>query len=346
MGKYYVVVDFGSGNTKISAYRKVQSGYELFSGSIFKTSATGLKNSETLQTFSQSLRRLNLKSGELYVILPEENESVVSCEADYPVGSKKELDGIVKNNLASMLKEDESLYYHSWRLVKPYSSGQGLFQIAAVRKEYIDVIHEIAEQHKLKFCYADLAANTVENLCRLIKNDKKHGLSSNDDASVIVEVGHRSVRVVTFSREAVIHTSAAVHNLYRMDKLILDSLHDLKNDQKINPELLKMNPAYALRVSQYEGFLNSLSADIIRFIKQSVSGEERYNLNSVYFTGGMYKTPKLVSIIKESFDVPCYAFPIGDYMHMSENCIHHADNKLYPSEDVFAPSLGALIGGF
>ena len=287
---------------------------------------------------------MNVKAAELYVLLSEENENILSIEADYPLGSKKEVDKMVANNLSSMLKEDESLYYHSWRLLRSYSNGKGLYQIASVRKEYIDAIHSIAEHFKLKFCRADLSNNAVESLAQYINDDRRHGRPS-EDTGIIVEVGHRNVRVVAFTGKETIRTYTAPHNLHRMDKLILETGQGPNNDDGAVPELLKMNPAYALRVSQYEGFLDALSADIIRFIKQAVSETETQTLDCIYFTGGMYKMPKLVSNIKESLDVPCYAFPISDYMQMKDNCIQCIDTKLYPSVDAFAASLGVLIGG-
>lgn len=55
--------------------------------------------------------------------------------------------------------------------------------------------------------------------------------------------------------------------------------------------------------------------------------------------------PQLVSEIKESFEVPCFAFPISDFIHIKENCIVHEAKKPEPIADIFAVSIGALMGG-
>ncbi len=345
MGKCIVVVDFGQGKTKISAYRKEDGKATLVAGAVFNTPEAGLGEPELLQMLSVQLEKLELGSGTLFVLLPADEKNVIVGEADYPMGTSKEVANIIKNNLSSFIPDEAEPFNYDWRLTEAYPSGHGHFQIAAVKLSDIEAIHEIAERKKLTLVRADITANALESSARLLRTDKKYGLSSSDDAVALVDVGHKSAHVVILSKDRIIKTQALHHNLYRMDKLIIASLGDLKNDKNIIPELLKLNSSYTQKVSQYEVFLESVSADIIRTVKQAVSGESRYHLNAIYFTGGLYKVPGLVGHIKDSFGVPCFSFPIGDFVQFKDNCIRHEPKKAVPVADVFTASIGAFMGG-
>ena len=345
MGKHHMVIEIGAGNTKISVFRKDKDVFELFSGAIFNTPESGLRDEELFSNISQFIKRVDAKKADLTILLPEDGNDVILDEITLPLGNKKELDGMVKSSLPGLLKDDESLFYHSWRLRRTYAGEQGDFQIAAVRKEYMDMLHEIAEQNKLRLVGADITTNAVERLGSLLCTNPKDAPSAPSDAIAVVDVGQKNARITVATKNSVSCVAVVSHNLYRMDKLIRESIYDQKEDSKVPFEMLKLNPSYALRISQYDGFLSQLSSDIIRHIKQAISGENRCTLSCIYFTGGMYKTPKLVSTVKESFDAPCYAFPIRDYMVMADRCIHCQGNKMYPSEDIFAASLGVWMGG-
>lgn len=345
MGKCIVVTDFGLGRTKIGAYKKEGGKFVLYSGAIFDTPEGGFSEPETLQMFSASLDKMAVKSGDLLVSLPVDEKNIVCTEADYPLGNAKEVANIVKNNLGGIVPDEAEQFTADWRLLESYSSGQGKFQIAAVKTSCMETLQEIAEKKHFVLKRADLSINAVENLVGLIRSDAKYGLNSTSDAAAIVDVGHKSAKIIVFTKERCVRSETVSHNLYRLDKIINSTLGDLKNDPGIIPETLKLNPSYTGKITQYNGFLSSLTTDIIRVIKQSVSGEYRYQLSGIYFTGGLFKMPQLVSTVKDTFNVPCFAFPIDDFLQVNSNCISHANKRVYPSPDVFAASLGMLIGG-
>ena len=345
MGKCIVVADFGRGKTKISAYRKEEGSWVLYSGAIFDTPIGGFSEPELLQMFSVHLDKLDVKSGVLYAVLPADEKNIVMSEADYPMGTAKEVASIVKNNLSGFLPEETEQYNYDWRLVEGYPSGQGHFQIVAVKNTDMELMHDIAERKHMKLVWADLSSNALETLAKQLRTDPKYGLITSDDAVAVVDIGHRGANIVVLSKDRIIRNAAISHDFYRMDKIIMGTIGDLKNDKTIIPELLKLNPAYVSNINQYPVFLEDAVAEIVRTIKQSVSGENRYRLNTVFFTGGLYTMPQLVREIKESFEVPCFAFPISDFVHIKENCIVHEAKKPEPTADIFAASIGALMGG-
>lgn len=345
MGKHQMVIDIGAGNTRISVFRRKKDVFELISGAVFTTPESGLKDEELFSNLSQFIKRVEVKRADLTVLLPEDGDNVVLDEITLPIGNKKEIGGMIQNSLPGLLKDDESLFYHSWRLCRTYSGEQGDFQVAAVRKEYMDLLYEIAEQNKAQLICTDITTNAVENLGRLICSSPKYAPTASSGAVAVVDVGCKNARITVHTKNSILRSVVVPHHLYRMDRLIHDAVQGLKNENKIHPELMKLDPAYALRVGQYGELLSQLSSEIIRHIKQAVSSDNRCSLSSIFFTGGMYKSPKLVSTVKESFEVPCYAFPIRDYMTMIDKCIHCQSDKIYPSEDVFAASVGALMGG-
>ncbi len=345
MGKCIVVVDFGQGKTKISAYRKEDGKMTLVSGSVFNTPQGGLSEPELLQMLSVQLEKLELGSGTIMVLLPADEKNVIVSEADYPMGTPKEVANIIKNNLSSFIPDEGEPFNYDWRLIEGYPSGHGHFQIAAIRISDIETIHEIAERKKLTLIRADISANALESAAILLRSDIKYGIATGEDAVVLIDVGHKNANVVVVSKDRIVKSQTLQHDFYRLDKLIMGTLGDMKNDKTLVPELLKLNPVYAQKISQYEGFLDSVTADIIRTIKQAVSGESRYRLNTVYFTGGLYKMPGLVGRIKESFGVPCFAYPIQEFVQFKENCIKHEAKKAIPTPDIFTASVGALMGG-
>ena len=168
MGKHHMVIEIGAGNTKISAFRKEKDVFELFGGAIFHTLEAGLKDEELFSNISQFIKRAGTKKADLKILLPEDGNDVILDEITLPLGSKKELDGMVKSSLPGLLKDDESLFYHSWRLRRTYAGEQGDIQVAAVRKEYMDMLHEIAEQNKLQLVCTDIITNAVECLGNLL----------------------------------------------------------------------------------------------------------------------------------------------------------------------------------
>lgn len=345
MGKCNVVIDFGNGKTKISAFEKEGNKFVLTTGAIIETGENNMESPELLQSISSFLLQMRPGAGNLILIMPENGDIVPTTVAEYPLGTNKEVDGMIKNNLSAIIPENQDKYHCSWRHVRNTEEGLGEFQIAAVKKQTMENIQDIAAQHKLNLVSADLAANAVENLAVLLQKNEKLAPKSANDAMAIVEVGYKSVRVCVFTRDAIIKTKSIGHDLYRMDKLIYDSLGDLKQDKNIVPEFLKMNASFALKVKQYQNFLQSVTSDIIMQIKRSIGGETSYRLSNIYFTGGMYKMPHLVSTVKDSFGVPCYAFPIEDYIEINHGCILRENNKPYPSEEVYTASIGALYGG-
>lgn len=345
MGKCIVVADIGQGKTKISAYQKEENKYVLFSGTVFDTPAGGLSEPELLQMIAVHLEKLEVKSGTMYAVLPADEKNVIVGEADYPMGTPKDVGNIIKNNISSVIPEDVEQFHYDWRLVEGYPSGHGHFQIVAAKNTDIELLHEIAERKRLKLTYADVTVNAIENLARLLRTDKKYGLDTPDDAVALVDVGYKTVQVVVLSKDRIISNVTLAHDLYRVDKIIMSTLGDLKNDKTVIPELLKLNPAYTQKISQYPGFLEVMISETVRTIKQAVSGENRYRLSTIYFTGGLYKMPQLVSGIKESFGVPCFAFPMADFVTMKENCVVHEAKKAAPTIDLFATTLGALMGG-
>ena len=345
MGKCKVVVDIGFGLTKIAAFRKTAGKYELFSGALFDTPDTGLSEPETLQNLALHLEKLAVKSGDMHVILPVDEKTTVCAEAEYPTGSAKDVSAIIKNNLSGILPDDESLFSHSWRILEKYPSGQGKYQIAATRTEIMERLYEATEKSKMNLKTADITGNAVENLAGVLRYDRKYGISSAEDAIVLVDVGYKTAHIVVVGKEKIIGMNVVSHNLYRLDKIILSSSPELKKDPNIIPELLKFNSSFTSKISQYGGFIDYLTTEIIRCIKQTVSGENRYHLTTIYFTGGMFKVPTLVSTIKDSFGVPCFAFPMSDFMQLNEGCIIRPNRKASPTADLFATSLGALLGG-
>ncbi len=345
MGKCIVVADIGHGKTKLSVYQKEENKHVLVSGAVFDTPSGGLSEPELLQMIAVHLEKLEVKSGTMYAILPADEKNVIVGEADYPMGTPKDMASIIKNNMSSVIPEDTEHYHYDWRLVEGYPSGHGHFQIVAAKNADMELLHEIAERKHLKFVYADVTVNAIENVARLLRTDNKFGLNSAEDAVALVDMGYKTAQVVVLSKDRIISSVTLTHDLYRMDKIIMSTLGDLKNDKTVIPELLKLNPFYTQKVSQYPGFLEVAISEIVRTIKQAVSGENRYRLSTVYFTGGMYKMPQLVGGIKESFGVPCFAFPMTDFVTMKENCVAHEAKKADPTIDLFAASLGALIGG-
>lgn len=345
MGKCYVVADFGRGKTKLSAYRKEEGKLSLYSGAVFDTPSGGFGDPELLQMFSVWLEKLDVKSGELIAVLPVDDKFVITGEADYPMGTEKEIAGIIKNNLASFIPEEADEYHYDWRLVESYPSGHGHFQIAAVRTAEIELMHDLAERKHLKLMRADVTGNALENLAVLLRKDKKYGLNTSEDAIALVDIGHKSAHIIVLSKDRVIASTMVNHDLFRMDKIIMSTLGDLKADKNIIPELLKLNPSYTEKVGQYESFLDMAATDVIRVIKQAVSGENRYRLSTIYFCGGLYKMPQLVGRIKESFGVPCFAFPVGEFVTVNTGGIAHETRKPEPSPDIFTASIGALMGG-
>jgi len=345
MGKCIVVAGFGQGKTKISAYRKEEGKLILFSGAVFDTPAGGFAEPELLQMFAVHLEKLDVKSGVLYALLPVDEKNVIAGEADYPMGTAKDVASIIKNNISNFIPEDADQFNYDWRLMEGYPSGHGHFQVAAVRNSDMDIMHDIAERKHLNLVYADLNSNAIEMLARQLRKDKKYGLNTAEDAIALVDVGHRGAKIIVLSKDRIIRNVSVTHDFYRMDKIIMGTLGDLKNDKAVIPELLKLNPSYTHNVSQYPAFLESATAEIVRNIKQSVSGENRYRLNTIFFTGGLYKMPQLVSKVKESFDVPCFAFPMSDFVLIKDNCIVHEAKKATPTADIFAASIGALMGG-
>ncbi len=288
---------------------------------------------------------MELGSGTLLVLLPADEKNIIVGEADYPMGTPKEVANIIKNNISTFIPDEGEPYHYDWRLTEAYPSGHGHFQIAAVKQSDIEIIHDIAERKKLTLIRADLSVNALESAADLLRGDKKYGLATSEDAIALVDVGHKTAQVVVISRDRVIKSQTLRHDLYRMDKLIIGSMGDLKNDKNIIPELLKLNPSYTQKVSQYDGFLEAIATDVVRTVKQAVSGESRYRLTTVYFTGGLYKMPGLVGYIKESFSVPCFAYPINEFVQFKDNCIKHEAKKAVPSPDIFTASVGALAGG-
>lgn len=345
MGKCNVVIDIGFGLTKIVAFRKTDGKYELFSGAVFDTPEAGLSEPETLQSMALYLEKLVVKSGDMYVILPVDERTTICTQTEYPMGAAKDVSAIIKNNLAGLLPEDESLFCHSWRFLEKYPSGQGKYQIAATRTENMERLYDIAEKRRLNFKSADVTCNALENLACALQKDRKYGLASAEDAVVLIDVGYKTAHIVVVGKDKIIGTNVISHNLYRLDKIILSSSPDLKKDPNIVPELLKFNSSFTSKVSQYNGFIEALTTEIIRCVKQTVSGESRYHLTTVYFTGGMFKMPTLVSTIKDSFGVPCFAFPMSDFMQLNEGCIIRPNRKASPTADLFAASLGAMLGG-
>lgn len=345
MGKCFVVADFGQGKTKLSAYRKEEGKTVLFSGAVYDTPKNGFSDPEMLQMFSVWLEKLAVRRGELFAVLPVDDKFVIVGESDYPMGTEKEIAGIIKNNLATFIPEETEQYHYDWRLVEGYPSGHGHFQVAAVRSAEIDLMHEIAERKHMKLCRADITGNALENLACLLRGDKKYGLNTSEDAVALVDVGAKNSHVIVLSKDRVIENVSVGHDLYRMDKIIMSTLGDLKADKTIIPELLKLNPSYTEKISQYENFLDMAATDVIRHVKQAVSGENRYRLSTIYFSGGLYKMPQLVSRIKESFGTPCFAFPLGDFVSVNVGGIAHEARKPEPTADIFATSFGALMGG-
>ena len=285
MGKWIVVVDFGQGKTKISAYQKEDGKLVLFSGAVFDTPAGGFSEPELLQMLAVHLEKLDVKRGVLYALLPADEKNIIAGEADYPMGTAKDVASIIKNNLSNFIPEDADQYNYYWRLMEGYPSGHGHFQIAAVKNSDMDIMHDIAERKHLNLVYTDLSSNAIENLAKQFRKDKKYGLNSSEDAVALVDVGHRGAKIVVLSKDRIIRNVSVLHDFYRMDKIIMGTLGELKKDKEIIPELLKLNPSYAHNVSQYPAFLEGATAEIVRNIKQSVSGENRYRLNTIFFTG-------------------------------------------------------------
>lgn len=345
MGKCRVVADFGIGKTKISIYFATKDGMEFREGAVFNTPEGILENPETLQAFILHLDKLSVKGGDLYVVLPVDENLVFCQNKEYPVGTKKEMKAFMKNSLSDIVKENPEQYFTAGKLLETYSSGQGLFQVIAVKAEPIKALCEAAEKKHLKVKRIDIAQNALADIACLMRNDDKRGLRTNDDAIAVVDVGYKTVQVVVLTKDRVLSTDYFEHELYRLDKIIMNNAYDLKNDPKIVPELLKLNPSYTSKISQYNSFLDMLTSDTVRKIKHGVSAESRYHLTTIYFTGGMYRAPTLVSKIKESFNVPCFAFPMDEILPIGGSIIITGQNSPKPTSDLFAPSIGIMKGG-
>lgn len=345
MGKCQLVADFGNGKVKISAFRKSGGKYELYGGSIFDTPEGGICEPECLRKFSSALDKLHPAGGDIYILLQTDEKNVFVTEEDYPADSAKSVNAIIESSLSGFVTEETEKFTFSWRLIEKYPSGRGRFQIAAARTDFIEELQDIAEKHKCALKRADIVLNADENLSRLLRKKEKYGLSSNSDTAAIIDVGHKTANVIVFNNENTVAAETLGHNLYRMDKIIADVGGDLKNDPDIALEMLKLNPSYTSLSAQYNGFLEGIASDIIRTVKHAVGSDRDSKLSAVYFTGGLFKTPGLVSAVKESFSVSCYAYPIKDFISINEECINREAKKPYPNAEMFAASLGMLAGG-
>ncbi len=345
MGKCCVVADFGTGKTKIAAFRMEDGRPKLFSGTVTNSPEGGLGEVDTVQEFALHLDKLAVKTGELIVILPIDEKNTFCTESEYPIGSKKDVNLMIQNNLSSFLPDEPEQYTHSWRLIEGFPSGQGKFQIAATKTAPMEALYDIAEKKGLTLSRVAITPNVLEQSAMLLRRDKKYGMTAAEDAVALVDVGYKTAHVTVVSKDKCIGTVAVSHDLYRLDKIIMNSSQDLMKDPKIIPEMLKLNPSFTSRISQYETFVEGLASDIIRSIKQAVGGEYNLRLTTIYFTGGMYKSPTLVSKVKDSFGVPCFAFPTTDFISIADKCISYGQRSPYPSADIFTASLGALMGG-
>ncbi len=345
MGKCCVVADFGSGKTKIAAFKMEDGKPLLYSGTVTNTPENGLSDVEAVQGFALQLDKLAVKAGELVVVLPVDEKNTFATEAEYPIGNSKDVSAMIRNNLSSLISEDVEQFTHSWRLVESYSSGQGKFQVAATKTAPIEALHDIAEKKGLTLTRVDITPNVLERAGMLLRRDKKYGLNAQGDAVAVVDVGYSSAHITVVSKDKCVSTISVPHDLYRLDKIILGSSQDLMKDPKIIPETLKLNPSFTSKVSQYNGFVENVASEIIRNIKQAVGGEHNLHLTTIYFTGGMYKSPTLVSKVKDSFGVPCFAYPMNDFMSIADKCISFGHRCPHPTSEIFTASLGALMGG-
>ena len=105
MGKCNVVIDFGNGKTKISAFEKEGNKFVLTTGAIIETGENNLESPELLQSISSFLLQMRPGAGNLILIMPENGEVVPTTVAEYPLGSNKEVDGMIKNNLSAIIPE-------------------------------------------------------------------------------------------------------------------------------------------------------------------------------------------------------------------------------------------------
>lgn len=345
MGKCCVVVDFGCGKTKIAAFKMENGKPVLYSGTVTNTPENGLSDADVVQGFALQLDKLAVKKGELVVVLPVDEKNTFAAETEYPIGNSKDVGAMIRNNLTSLISEDVDQYTHSWRLIESNSSGQGRFQVAATKTASIEALYDIAEKKGLNLTRVEIAPNVLERAGILLRRDKKYGINVQGDAVAVIDVGYSSAHITVISKDKCVSTISVPHDLYRLDKIIMGSSQDLMKDPKIIPETLKLNPSFTSKISQYNDFVENVSSEIIRNIKQAIGGEHNLHLTTIYFTGGMYKSPTLVSKVKDSFGVPCFAYPMNDFMRIGDNCISFGHRCPHPTAELFTTSLGALMGG-
>lgn len=77
-----------------------------------------------------------------------------------------------------------------------------------------------------------------------------------------MDVGHRGAKIVVLSKDRIIRNVSVTHEFYRMDKIIMGTLGELKKDKEIIPELLKLNPSYAHNIITVEDPVESPIKDI------------------------------------------------------------------------------------
>ena len=158
------------------------------------------------------------------------------------------------------------------RHVRNTEEGLGEFQIAAVKKQTMENIQDIAAQHKLNLISADLASNAVENLAVLLQKNEKLAPKSGSDAMAIVE---RPCKVKKTGARTfhIILTQGLNRQIRRMCEALGYEVKELRRVRIMNIELGNLKPGEYRKVTDQE--LNEL----YELIRDSKSEPTPWNNN-------------------------------------------------------------------
>ena len=355
MKRKVIAIDIGNKTTKIVYGAKTKKNIVLSEYTIIDTPINCIKdgtivNVESLAlSISTTLKALRIRPGEL--VLNITGTGVITREIQIPISTDEEISQMLEFEAQQYFPVDLQNYTLDFKVLENFSVGE-IFQsklllVAAPNKQIEEYI-KLSKLLRLQLLAIDIPANCMLKLIRL-----NHQMENGEYA--VINIGLETTEVCIFNKDCLKFSRILLNGSADIDRLVANSfdVHLLKAEElKINFDSSDNTTSHSEfgldnAISEHEALaniiesaLNTIVADINRFIDFYNSRESSNHVSSLFICGGGSRLSGLREYFETYFSMPVNFLPIGNNVIYKGKKARNEFERDYPQ---IVNALGGLI---
>jgi len=304
-----ISIDIGSFETKVVIGCKNKNQLIINKAFSFKTPDSVymngyiIDNTVLVNKVRKELVMNNVKSGICYLSI--KSADIITREITIPVIEKKDIDGLLKYQLAEYLPMDYSKYVIQHRIINKFiDEGKEKLNISVIAApaDMVDMHYNFVRDIGLRPVVLDYQPNCIWKLL-CFSNNINGKIKIEDKTIAAIDLGHDSTNV-TIIKEGIMKINRVIDN---EDTIINSNIGDLSLEKSENEDMCILCDKFSF----YNGNMNNIRTSlesilnrIDRMFKFFLSNYVGCGIDYIILYGGLSKINEIDKLFFDYFGIP------------------------------------------